>query len=182
MAAIDERRRGRSLVTKARRIGALLLAAGAGVSLAACSGEPGAAAVVDGRAIPSSEVREVQQEIGEYLRDASTPSVISAMVQEQAVIDFAAAKGVGASEADGDKLLESASSKPGDTFSDASRVFAQYSVAYSNIAGLQDDAVTAELDKVLDGVQVEVNPRFGSGTDANAVTAPAPLPWIVAAT
>jgi hypothetical protein len=169
-------------VTKARRVGALLLAVGAGASLAACSGEPGAAAVVDGRTIPASDVRAVQSEIGQYLQDSSTPSVIAAMAQEQTVIDFAAAKGVGASEADGDRLLTSASADAPEKvdFSQASRVFARYSVAYSNILALQDEAVAAELDKTLEAVDLDVNPRFGEGTNPNAVSGPAAFPWIVA--
>ena len=171
-------------MTKARRIGALVLALGAGVSLAACSSHPGAAAVVDGRSIPPSDIREVQAEVGKYLQSSTTPTVLTMLVQEKAVIDFAAAHGVGASEADGDKLLASVSEQSGEkgvTFSDASRGVAQYSIAYSNIDGLQDENVTAELDKMLKGLKVKVNPRFGSGTTAERVSEPTPWPWIVAA-
>ncbi|MDM7830701.1 hypothetical protein [Cellulomonas edaphi] len=171
-------------MTKARRISSLVLVLTAGASLAACSSHPGSAAVVDGRSISPTAVREVQTEVGDYLQDKSTPAILTMLVQEQAVIDFAASHGVGASEEDGDKLLESVSSQSGVKdahFSDASRGVAQFSVAYSNIAALQDDDVMTQLTDTLKGLHVAVNPRFGSGSTAERVSAPVPWPWISAA-
>ena len=75
MAPIDERRRGRSLVTVhgVDAIGARLpVALASGATLAACTGQPGAAAVVDGTAIPASDVQTALAELGAVLpgRDA----------------------------------------------------------------------------------------------------------------
>ncbi|HWJ85664.1 MAG TPA: hypothetical protein VNR62_09550 [Cellulomonas sp.] len=170
-------------MTKARRIGALLLALGVGATLAGCSGQPGAAAVVDGRAIPASDVREVMTELGAYFQGATTPNVITVLAQEPTVVDVAAEHGVGVSEQDAAKLLDQAvaasGSKETPTFSDASMAVARYSVAYTNITGLADDAVTSELADRLAKLDVTVNPRFGSNGEGSAVADPKPFPWLV---
>ena len=171
-------------MTKARRIGALLLALTAGATLAGCAGQPGAAAVVDGQAIPASDVREVMTELGAYFQGATVPNVITVLAQEPTVVDVASEHGVGVSDADAAKLLDQAVAASGaqetPTFSDASMAIARYSVALTNIQGLGDDAVTSELSDRLAKVHVEVNPRYGSNGEGSNVAAPKPFPWIVA--
>lgn len=172
-------------LTKARRIGALLVALGVGASLAGCTGEPGAAAVVEGRrVIPASDVRDVLTELGPYFQGATTPNVISALAQEPTVVALASRSGVGVSDADASALLDQAvaatkTAAPA-TFSDASMAIARYSAAYTNLESLNDPAVNAELQGRLAELRVTVNPRYGSAGEGSNVVAPTPFPWLVA--
>jgi hypothetical protein len=167
-----------------RVVGVGLMSVVALGALGACSGRPGAAAVVDGRTISVSDLHTVMTELGPYFQDSSTSGVLEAIVQERPMIDVAAEKGVGASDEDAQKLLDQIAQQAGaattPTFSPASVEVARASVSLSNLQGLSDsDEALAELSKRIGALDVTVNPRFGSVGDANAVEAATPRPWLV---
>jgi hypothetical protein len=156
------------------------------VTLAGCTGQPGAAAVVDGTAIPTADVRAAQVELAPYFQGVSTTNVLAVLVQEPTVVALAEEKGVGVSDEDAHKLLDSVVQQkvPGleVAFTDPSLAVAKYSIAYTNLQGLPDAKdVGTEIDKRLRALDVDVNPRFGTLTDGNQVADPKPAPWIVKA-
>jgi len=188
MTPIDERRRGRSLVAvqwrASVRAAGVLVALATTATLTGCAGEPGAAAVVDGTAIPTSDVEAALVELAPYFQGVTTTNVLAVLVQEPTVVALADEKGVGVSDEDAQKLLDSVVEQKvkGATadFTDPSLAVAKYSIAYTNLQGLPDATdVGKEIDTRLRALDVEVNPRFGSLTDANQVTDPTPAPWMV---
>jgi len=168
--------------TKARRV-TVLVAVGGLAALAGCSGQqPGAAAIVDGRTISSSEVRDVLTELTPYFQGATTPNVLSVLIQEPVVVQVAADEGVGVSDEDAQALLdqsvEASGGKAGQHFSDASLDVARYSVAYQNLQ-TKGDAALAEVQKRLEAQKVTVNPRFGHLDESDVqVSDPVPWPWL----
>lgn len=177
--AVQWRGRSTTRVVGAGLVGVLALGA-----LGACSGRPGAAAVVDGRTISTSELHTVLTELGPYFQDRSTNGVLQAMVQERPMIDLAAEKGVGASDEDAQKLLDQVAQQAGTpgtpTFSPASVEVARASASLSNLQSLSDaDAALAELTQRIAAQHVTVNPRFGSLGKGNAVEPALARPWFV---
>ncbi|MEZ0447920.1 hypothetical protein [Cellulomonas sp. ICMP 17802] len=190
MTPIDERGRGRSLVAVrwhagVRATGALVALATTAV-LAGCTGQPGAAAVVDGTAIPTADVRAALEELAPYFQGVTTTNVLAVLVQEPTVVELADEKGVGVSDQDAKALLDSVVQQKVKgstaTFTAPSLAVAKYSIAYTNLQGLSDaTAVGKEIDKRLRALDVDVNPRFGSLEDGNQVADPTPAPWLVKA-
>lgn len=172
-----------TMTTKARRLTVLLAAGGLAAALTGCSSQqPGAAAIVDGRTISSSEVRDVLTELTPYFQGATTPNVLSVLIQEPVVVQVAADQGVGVSDEDAQALLdqsvESSGGKAGTHFSDASLDVARYSVAYQNLQ-TKGDAALAEVQKRLEEQKVTVNPRFGHLDESDVqVSDPVPWPWL----
>lgn len=164
---------------------ALALVAGGAVALTACSGQPGAAAVVDGQVITSTEVQQVLDELGPYLQSATTSSVLTILVQEPAVAAVAEEHGVAVSDSDAEAALSqvaAADGIDGSDFSDASLTVAKFSVAYNQLTQLDDaDAINDELIARVADLDVEVNPRFGTLDAGNFVSDPSVRPWILQA-
>ncbi|WP_448631450.1 hypothetical protein [Cellulomonas soli] len=173
---------GRS-ARRVRRVAGLLVLAGGLTGLTACSGQPGAAAVVDGEVITSSDVQQAMDELGPYLSSPSTSAVLTILVQAPAVSAVAAEHGVGVSLKDAQSALSdvaAADGIDGSDFSDASLTIAKFSVEYSALSKLDDaDAINAELVDRVSALDVEVNPRFGTLDTGNFVSAPTANPWIV---
>jgi len=164
---------------------AAALAVVAAGALAGCSGQPGAAAIVDGKAISASDVRVAMDELGPWFQGVTATSVLTVLVQEPTLVAVAAEHGVGVSDAQATDLLDQSVSQQGTTeapsFSDPSLAVARYSLAYNNLQGLPDaQAVGQELGERLAALDVEVNPRYGTAGDGGQVTAVEPRPWIVA--
>jgi hypothetical protein len=169
---------------KAVRTAGLLLALTTTVGLAGCAGQPGAAAVVDGAAIPTSDVEAALTELMPWFQGVTTTNVLAVLVQEPTVVELAEENGVGVSDEDAQALLDQVvQQKVADataTFTEPSLAVARYSIAYSNLQDLPESAgIGDEIDTRLRALDVEVNPRFGSLEDGNQIAAPAPVPWIV---
>jgi hypothetical protein len=194
MTAIDERRRRRSQVAVQWRAGTtgrrprvvgVLVGVAAVAVLAGCSGgEPGAAAVVDGTAIPTADVRTAKDELGPYLQAVTSLNVLNVLVQAPTVVALADKEGVGVSDQDAQALLASIATQNGakgtPTFSEPSLTVAKYSIAYNNLQGLPNAKdVASKLSEEIAALDVTVNPRFGDVGDDNAIAAPTTQPWIV---
>ena len=167
------------------RAAGVLVALATTAGLAGCTGQPGAAAVVDGTAIPTSDVQAALTELLPYYQGATTTNLLAVLVQEPTVVELAEEKGVGVSDEDAhallDRVVEQKVAGGTATFTEPSVAVARYSIAYSNLEGLPDAAdMGKEIDARLRDLDIEVNPRFASLQDGFQIAAPAPLPWIVA--
>jgi len=165
-------------------VGGAVAAALAG-GLASCSdGEPGAAAVVDGTAIPTSDVRTAKKELDPYLQAVTSLNVLTVLVQAPTVVGIADKEGVGVSDEDARELLDSIAEQSGTknrpTFSEPSLTVAKYSIAYNNLQALPNAKdVATRIDEDLRTLDITVNPRFGELADGNQISAPSRQPWIV---
>jgi len=74
---------------KRSMVGALVALVTAAV-LSACAGQPGAAAVVDGTSIPTSDLQTALDELGPYVQGASPAAVLGVLIIEPTVSDMAA--------------------------------------------------------------------------------------------
>jgi hypothetical protein len=186
-AGTEARRSGRRGTRRARALTVTggLVAAGL---LAACSGTPGAAAVVDDRVITTSDVQVASDELAALGQQFDVAAVISVLIQEPTVTAIATEQGVGVSDAEAIALLEQVaqSSPTGQAgteteFSDATIAIARYSLASGNLQEADDpEALGQEVSERLAALDVEVNPRFGTADENQNVTALTSWPWIVA--
>ncbi|WP_157453918.1 hypothetical protein [Cellulomonas sp. Root485] len=166
------------------RAAGVLVALVTTAGLAGCAGQPGAAAVVDGTAIPTADVQAALTELLPYYQGATTTNLLAVLVQEPTVVELAEEKGVGVSDEDAqallDQVVEQKTPDSTATFTEPSLAVARYSIAYSNLEGLPDAAAMGEeIDTRLRELDIEVNPRFASLEDGFHIAAPAPLPWMV---
>ncbi|GEA82347.1 hypothetical protein CUD01_27910 [Cellulomonas uda] len=170
-------------MTRAR---AVLLAGGAvlaAATLGACSGTPGAAAVVDGHVITAQEVRSATDQLTELGQQFDVPTVLSILIQEPTMTRFAADEGVAVSDEDAAGLLDQVSQSVGidvGEYSDATLAIARYSLASGNLQDAGDlEALGQQVAERLDALDVEVNPRFGTLGESAAVEGASARPWIV---
>lgn len=163
-------------------VGALVVAG----TLAACSGgEPGAAAVVDGRSVPTSDVETATRELADVLQGVTQSTVLGVLIQEPTIAAHAADAGVGISDQQAldalDQQVEASGGTAGREFSEPSVTVMRYVL---QIGALQetDDAqqVLADLQEDLSALDFTVNPRFGTAGE-NGTVGETTYPWLVTA-
>lgn len=161
-------------------LGALAVAA----TLAACGGgQPGAAAVVGDRSVPTSQVEDVTRELGAIVGDAapSATSVVIALAQAPAVLAHTADAGLGYSDqqARAELAAQTDGADPGD-FAPATVTYVRTTAAIQALQSAPDAAAIATaISEELSADGIEFNPRFGTLTDEGAVVATT-YPWLVA--
>ena len=136
------------------RAAGLLVALTTTVGLAGCAGQPGAAAVVDGTVIPTSDFEAALTELMPWFQGVTTANVLAVLVQEPTVVELAEEKGVGVSDEDAqallDQVVEQKVAGATATFTEPSMAVARYSIAYSNLQDLPDAAsIGDEIDARL---------------------------------
>jgi hypothetical protein len=168
--------RARTLVV----VGVLL----AGGALSACSGQPGAAAVVDGTAISVADVQTATSELTPLYQGVTPTAVLQVLIDEKTVSAFASAQGVGVSPAQAaDELaaIAAQASLTGKrTYSAGTLAVERYLLATKALQGLASSAtVLPELQQEIAAEKVQVSTRFGVLGEGNTITE-ATHPWIVA--
>ncbi|MGY4643583.1 hypothetical protein [Cellulomonas sp. URHB0016] len=164
---------------------ASVVAATVAGTLAGCSdGEPGDAAVVNGTAIPTADVRAAKQELGPYLQAVTSLNILNVLVEAPTYLAVADDEGVGVSDEDAQALLDAIVERSGTpdrpTFTEPSLTVAKYSIAFNNLQALPNAKdVAAQVSEDLGKLDVTVNPRFGELADGNQISAPGRQPWIV---
>lgn len=175
--AVGRQTRGRVLVATVLATGGLL---------AGCSGQPGAAAVVDGRTITTAELAVAYEELAPLFNGARAQDVLGVLITEPYAVEVAQEAGTGVNDAEALALLRSVAERAlgedaGATaeFGPGALAVGRYSLAAS---ALQEDpaAVTAYQDRVA-AADIEVNPRYGAFTDDLQVAPPATPSWVVPA-
>ncbi|MBF0688965.1 MAG: hypothetical protein IR158_14515 [Cellulomonas sp.] len=167
------------------RVVAAVVAAGG--LLAGCSGQPGAAAVVDGRTITTAELAATQEELAPIFAGARAQDVLGVLITEPFALEVAADEGVGVNDEEARELLRTVSvqalgEEEGSAreFGPGSLAVARYSLA---TAALQDlPGAQAAADRYQERVaaaDIEVNPRFGEFTEGLVVAPPTTPSWVV---
>ena len=152
--------------------------------LAGCSSRPGAAAVVDGRTIRTSDVVSVVDDLKPALGDVSATQVLNILIEEPMLVQLAADHGQGVSDADArstlDAFFTSAKLTPPARYSPATLEVGLHQAANAKLAADTTDATLAQdyTDR-LGKLAVTVNPRFGTWDQGQLGAAAAPS-WVVA--
>lgn len=175
-----------------RRSASALLALGVLVVgvLSGCSGQPGAAAVVDGERITVAELQAATADLTPYLQDVTQSSVLMVLVAAPTFDRAATGEGVGVSMQQAEDLLDQAAKaavEAGKTparttgFSDAAVEVARFTLLQQNIQALPNGAeVIAKITDQLAALDTEVNPRYGVVDFATGSVTPSSYPWLVA--
>ena len=160
------------------------------VGVTGCSGQTGAAAVVEGEAIPVGDLHEVTRELGPFLQDGSPSGVLLLLVAQPVFERVAAEYGLGVSDAEARAALAGvagtapdAAGEDGVEFGDASLRVARLTILQQRLQQLPDaEPAIRELSDQLANLDVEVNPRYGEIDLAGGRgIVPVEHPWIVAA-
>ncbi len=151
--------------------------------LAGCSGRPGAAAVVDGRAIASSDVATALAELKPVYTTASVQGVLATLISEPALIEAASQHGVGVSDEDGEATLRASFASAGvdapEAFSPATIAIGRYLAAADKVNAIDDpQPIVDEFSQRMQQQDVQVNPRFGT-FEQGSVVDPVPPAWVV---
>ena len=175
MATVQARATVRSRATRrhlraSAAFGALLLVG----AVSACSGQPGAAAVVDGRTISVEDVQNGTRELAPFYQGVTPSAVLTVLVEEPTVTAFASAHGVGVSDQQArDALagLSSVSVKGSDsTFTAPSVAVERYLLAQAAVQALADAQTSVPaLQKQIADLHVDVSTRFGTVASGNAI-------------
>ena len=162
----------------------VLVALATALMLSSCTGQPGAAVVVDGTGIPVSDVTTAYDELKPIYQGIGVDSVVGAFIDEPVITEMAKEQGVAPSAEQAEAVLvtdaQGADPKAQPTFSAPSLVVGSYIAGYNALVAASDQAtVDTELATRRAELDVEVNPRFGTLGDGNVVSAATPRPWIV---
>lgn len=168
------------------RLGAIIGAGVLAASLAACSGgTPGAAAVVDGRAISEGDVDSVVTELQPVLTDQLVRgSVILTLANEPTLTEVAAEYGIAYTDSQLQDGYATAAEQAGVTpveLSDSALSFTRFQTIATALSDLSSDdqaALVTEYTDATAALDLDFNPRYGEEVSAGTY-APTSYPWIV---
>lgn len=177
----------RSAVGRRTAAGALALTA---LAAGGCSGQPGAAAVVEGETIEVADLHAATEELGPYLQDASPASILVILIAAPTFDQVATENGVAVSTQQAQSLLDGLSTQAAAAggapagapaeFSDASVAVARFTLLQQSLQALPDaEQVFAGVTERLADLDVDVNPRYGEVDFAAGGLIPDDRPWLV---
>ena len=178
------------MARKSRLLGIAASLTAAGLALTACSGQPGAAAVVDGQRISEYDVAQTVEIWQPLLQDRLSPAAMLApMIQAPVLLDVAAEHGIGASLDDATQYLndraEQAQVTPPEEYPDGALEVARMQIVVEmlNSGSVDPQQISADLTERLGELEVELSPRYGEW-DAEAAgggfITPTTPEWILA--
>ncbi|HEX5333705.1 MAG TPA: hypothetical protein VFW79_13775 [Cellulomonas sp.] len=155
-------------------------------ALSGCSGQPGAAAVVDGQAISVADVQTATTELAPLYQGVTATAVLQVLIHERAVAAFASEHGVGVNDQQAADALSGIGAQlpaVGErTYSAPSLAVERYLMETKALQGLSSaDALLPQLQTRLAAQKIEVSPRFGTLADGATITDTV-HPWLVAPT
>jgi len=176
----------RSLMGRRRAPVILVLGALLAGALSGCSGEAGAAAVVDGHKITVAELQATAKDLAPYLKDVSQANVLLVLIVAPTFDKAAAQEGVGVSDQQARDLLASQAPKGSGKaaapteFSPGAIEVARFTLVQQQLQGLPNAAAVAKrVTKQLAALHPEVNPRYGKiDLTTGKLTSPS-YPWLV---
>ncbi|WP_258724048.1 SurA N-terminal domain-containing protein [Cellulomonas sp. NS3] len=184
MTTVPDEHAGRRPGTRRRarlRTGAVLGLVAA-VTLAGCTGQPGAAAVVDGRVIAVEDVHTAVAQLSPFFEGATSENVLAVLVQEPTIRAFAQEHGVAVSDQAARAQLTDAAAQlevPTEEFGEPAVSVSRYLLVWEQLTGLPDaQTLIPDLQLELSELDVEVSPRFGTVDEGNELVA-VDRPWLV---
>jgi hypothetical protein len=163
---------------RVRSRGAALAAVGLAVGLAGCSVHPGAAAVVDGRTISEDYVADAADDLGLGVQQA-----LSLIIAAPYYLAAAEASGVAATAEEAHAAAEAGEFAGVDSeaeLSDGAVEIIQLAVTAQSLSELDEGSeLMREANAVVVGLDMDINPRYGSMNPENGLVSLVDLPWIV---
>ena len=165
------------------KIGCALVVAA--FALAGCAGQPGAAAVVDGRAITERSLSEATTELTEVLGGAASPAaILEVMIQAPFAVQVASEHGVAISTDEASDVLDAevearGDQPPADGYGEEALSVARYLFLLGMIEqSPEGQQIMTELGERLQEVQVQLSPRYGDWNAEQAMVEQAPPEWL----
>jgi hypothetical protein len=165
-----------------------VVAALAAVSLlTGCEGRAGAAAVVDGRVIATSDVSAALGDLAPVAPSLTALGVVRMLAAEPMLEKIGSERDITVTDQDATDLLDSVfTGKDLDvpsSYSSASVVVGRYSVLLNDLEATDDvDAAVQELSDMFDGADISISPRFASEDADGGFAEPTAPAWIVSPT
>lgn len=172
-----------------KRFGVIIGALAVAGTLAACSGgTPGAAAVVDGRAISESDVDSVVQQLQPVMQNELVRgSVALTLAQEPTLREVASEYGLAMTDSEVRTSYATAAEQlqidPVE-LTDASVAFVRYqtiATTLNSMGNQQATTIAADFTERQATLDIDLNPRYGEEI-AVGTFAPTTYPWIVQTT
>lgn len=167
------------------RKSAIAVALVAALTLGGCTAQTGAAAVVDGSPISSATLDRTTRELNE-LFTVESRRVLMMLIVSPAYLDAAAANGVAKSREEArSHLAELVTNDPESdvdpaSFSDATLDIVRFDMALAELSQLADaQQIGEQIQATVEGLDVEVNPRFGEFSAAENAINPVSHEWLV---
>lgn len=159
----------------------------AALALSGCSGQAGAAAVVDGEPIATTTVDRTTRELNQLFQ-VDSRGVLSMLIISPVYLAEASANGVAKSrdEALG-YLTEVVAMDPESTvdvasFSDATLGLVAFDMAVRELSQLPDaPEISVRVNEQIAALDIDVNPRFGEFVPGASSITPTTPEWIVSA-
>lgn len=159
-------------------------AAVAGLTLAGCSANPGAAAIVDGHRITEGHLATAVTDFAAVTgQPVDTGAMLGTLIVSPIILDVAAEYGIAASDEEASALLDQQVVVSGTAITDepygagvldVARIAIVNQGLMATPAGIEAQQQIAER---IASADVEVSPRYGSFDPAGAVV-PSEFPWI----
>ncbi|MGW6131939.1 hypothetical protein ACWFNE_18105 [Cellulomonas sp. NPDC055163] len=185
MTTVPDEHAGRWTGTRrrARRRAGAVLGLVTAVTLTGCAGQPGAAAVVDGRVIAVEDVHTAVEQLSPFFEGATSQNVLAVLVQEPTIRAFAQEHGVAVSDQAARAQLTDAAAQldepTTDEFGEPAVAVSRYLLVWEQLTALPDaQTLVPDLQLELGELDVEVSPRFGAVDEANELVA-VDRPWLV---
>lgn len=184
---VPDERAGRWPSTRAHRRARLrtgaVLGLVAAAALTGCAGQPGAAAVVDGRVIAVEDVHTAVAQLSPFFEGATSENVLAVLVQEPTIRAFAQEQGVAVSDQAARAQLTDAAAQletpTTDEFGEPALAVSRYLLVWEQLTALPDaQTLIPDLQLELGELDVEVSPRFGAVDEGNELVA-VDRPWLV---
>ena len=152
--------------------------------LAGCTGRPGAAAIVDGRAISVSDVQQATTQLAPYFQSVDQNTVLMLLIGAPTIESIASGAGLAVSDQQAIDVLNSAATSAGvkspPTFGRAAIEVIKFSLAQKAIEGAANSAVLVKkVNDQLLALHPEVSPRYGTADLSQGTITPISYDWIV---
>lgn len=156
----------------------------AALVLSGCSGNPRAAATVEGRTVTTATLDATVADLEAFIPSVDPRTVLVALMVAPHFIDAAAEHGVGVSDQDALDLIEMNLEASGTTrdepVGDGTVEVIRFTMAANNLGTLPDsNDVLGALDQEIRELDIDVNPRYGTFDPAAGSIVADELPWIV---
>ena len=160
--------KGLFVARKSRLLGIAASLTAAGLALTACSGQPGAAAVVDGQRISENAVAQTVEVWQPLLQNQMTPAgMLAPMIQAPVLLDVAAEHGIGASADEAVQYLndraEQAQVTPAEEYPEGALEVARMQIVVEllNSGTVDTQQISADLTERIGELDVQLSPRYG---------------------
>lgn len=152
--------------------------------LAGCTGQPGAAAVVEGRAISVADVQQATAELQPYFQSVDQSTVLMLLIGAPTIESVAKDAGLAVSDQQAIDLLDKAATSAGattpPTFGAPAIEVIRFSLAQKAIEGASNAAtLVKEVNDKLTALHAEVSPRYGTIDLTTGTVTPISYDWIV---